>query len=194
MRVLLIFFFIFILNSCLSKKLPPLNYYQINYNFNIFEPKYSKYKNKIIKVSIPLSLTHPLDYKIYYNYGNGNSGKYINSQWEIALYKQLENKFINILNRAKIFKAVIPSQSNVFEDLRLETTIYEFENKIIDNKSYAIIDIEFRLIDMKNRDIIKQKRFKVIKEAKELNAKSYVDVLNKALDELGLKLINWIIK
>jgi ABC-type uncharacterized transport system auxiliary subunit len=185
---------IFILSGCTLKTLPPLNYYSLKENITVQEIKNSPYKNRILKVAIPLSFSNPLDYKLYFNYLDGQRGAYQNSQWQTPLYKQLQKFFIVTLQKAHIFKSVVSTDSTVYEDLRLESTVYALENRIINKKSYAVLDIELRLVDMKDRSIIKQKRFTYQKSAPTFNAKGYIVALNSILEQLANDMVRWLAK
>ena len=191
MRFFIIIIALF-LSGCAMKTLPPLNLYTINENIEVPRVSNSPYKNRVLKVSAPLSLSTPLGYKIYFKYKNGDSGAYQNSQWQIPLYKQLQKFFITALSKANLFKSVVPIESSVYEDLRLESSVYTLENQIEDNISYAVVDIELRLIDMKDRSILKKRRFRYKERAPTFDAKGYINALNSALEKLANDMVIWL--
>jgi len=193
MRYLVVVFFL-LFSGCVFKSLPPLHFYSINSNVNVASVATSPYKNRILKVSPPLSLDTPLDYKIYFKNSNGLSGSYQNSQWQTPLYKQLQRFLIVTLEHSHIFKSVVPIESNVFEDLRLESTIYRLENEISDNTSYAVLDIELRLINMEDRALLKRKRFHYKVQAPTFDATGYIEALNIALERFANDMVAWLAK
>ncbi len=192
MRYLLLIMLFF--TGCAFKSLPPLTLYELSNDITPQSYKQSPYKQRVLKVAPPLSLDTPLDYKIYFKYDNKVSGSYQNAQWQEALYKQLQKFFIVTLQKAQIFKSVVSIESSVYEDLRLESTVYRLENEIKNNHSYAVLDIELRLINMKDRTIIKQKHFVYKELASSFDAKGYVEALNRALKNLANDMIRWIVQ
>ena len=192
MRLFLLAFLIFF-SACSFKQLEPLKQYSLK-EPTIKPVSGSKYKDKVLKVVYPLSVGANLGYKISYLYlKNQDGGYYLNSQYKEQLNYQITRILINTLSKSNLFKNVVPNESDVVEDLRLESTIFKIEHQIrADNSSYAILDIEFRLIDMDSMKIIKSKRFRYTKECRSTDAKGFIEALNEIFEELSYDLINWL--
>ena len=193
MKRLIVVLIALFLGGCTFKELKPITRYSIEPT-NIVTLSHSKYKDKILKVSYPISISIPLTNKIKYNYVGGDSGYYLNSKYCCNVAQLLNGYFIETLQEAKIFKSVEPFQSSVVEDLRLEIMVNRFYNKIEDNNSYAVVDISFNLIDANTNKLIKAKRFREVVKSDTLNAKGYIDALKVALNSIANSLVKWISK
>ena len=189
MRYLILILAIFF-SGCGFKELKPLSYYSIKEPTSL--PKVNRYPNATLKMDYPLALNRSLDYKMAFEYDNGKSGYYQNSQWLTPLNRMIRSNIITTLNRAKVFKSVVPMESSVFENYRLEVTINNFKNVIENNTSYALIDINVSLIDMDNRSIVKRKNFRYKVMANTLNAKGYAEAVNRAFAKFDRDLVEWL--
>jgi len=179
-----------LISGCGFKELKPINYFSISKPTNL--TVYNSYNNSSVKVAYPLSLDRALDYNMAFEYIGGNSGYYQNSQWINPLNKLIRSNIIASLKKAKIFKDVLPIESSVLEDYRIEITVNSFKNIIQNNKSYALINLDISLIDMSSRSIIKRKTFKYKEPSATLNAKGYADAVNRAFKKLDKELILWL--
>ena len=193
MKVIIIFL-IFFLSSCAIKELEPLKEYSLKEPTTVRKVNSSIYKNKILKVEIPLSISSEVGYKISYLYLKDNEGGYyINSQYKEPLNLQLTKILINTLSKSNLFKSVVPYNSDIIEDLKLESTIFKIEHQIKNNNSsFAIFEIEVRLIDSNSKTILKSKRFRYTKECKTTNAQGFIEAFNEILEQFSNDLINWL--
>ncbi|NPA28052.1 MAG: hypothetical protein GXN91_03275 [Epsilonproteobacteria bacterium] len=187
--IILVIFFA----ACSVKKLEPLKLYTLNIP-KVQKVLNSPYKNKTLKVVYPLSIGVNLGYKISYLYlKDGDGGYYVNSQFKETLSYQLTRILLDTLSQSGLFKSVVPYDSDIIEDLRLESTVFRVEHQVReDNSSYAVVDIEFRLVDMESREILKSKRFRYTKECKTTDAKGFIEALNEIFEELSQDLIDWL--
>jgi len=190
MKIVFIFIALILVGCGGFKELEPMNYYTINSSYNLSTKH--KYPNKTLKVSYPLALNRVLAYDMNFEYIGGLKGSYQNSQWREPLNKLIRANIINTLNSAKVFKATIPVESTVMEDYRLEITVNKFKNVIENNISYAVVDMDISLVNMDNLSIVKRKKFKYKESSNSLNAKGYVDAVNRVFKKLDKELIDWI--
>ncbi len=179
------------LAGCAFKSLPELNLYTIKPIENVALA--SKYPTKILKVAYPIALSRELGFKMAFVYENGKSGYYLNSQWQEDIGKLIEYALITSLEKAHIFKAVVPYNSTVLEDYRLEITINRLYHKVVTkNNSYAILDVTLNLLNMDTRAIIKHKRFFYKIPCQSTNAKGYAKALQEAIDAFVKDVIAWL--
>ena len=192
MRVKFIFLIAvaFFITSCGFKELKPLKLYRFD-TPKVYTKKH-KYKGKTLKVNYPISTKESLSYKMLYSYNNQTIGSYLNSQWAFNKGKLLEGYIINALSKAELFSSVVPYDSIVNEDYRLEVVVNNFYNLVENGKSYAILDIRFTLIDMQENRPIKTKEFRYKEAAPSVDAKGYVEAVNKALEKMANDLIEWL--
>jgi len=178
------------LSGCALKETPPMNYYSLDIG-KMPVVQHSKYATKVLKVSYPKPLTQKLTDRIRFSYSSSDRGVYQNSQWSNTLEKLIEGNIITALQQSRLFKAVLPYSSTAGDDLRLESMIYDFSHHVRGNESYAVVSIEFALIDTHTGQLIRTKRFSYREETRTTNAKGYVEATNKILHRLGVDLINW---
>jgi cholesterol transport system auxiliary component len=179
------------LSGCALKEAPPLNYYSLDIG-KMPVVEHSKYRNKVLKVAYPKPLTEKLTDRISFSYSSSDRGIYQNSQWSNTLEKLLEGNIIAALQQSRLFKAVLPYSSTAGVDLRLESMIYDFSHHVRGDASYAVVSIEFALIDTHTGKLIKTKRFSYRENTRTTNAKGYVEASNIILHRMGKDLINWL--
>jgi cholesterol transport system auxiliary component len=180
-----------LLSGCALKEAPPMNYYSLTIG-NIPVVQHSKYQNKVLKVSYPKPLTEKLTDRISFSYSSSDRGVYQNSQWSNTLEKLLEGNIITALQQSRLFKAVLPYSSTAGVDLRLESMIYDFSHHVRGDASYAVVSMEFALIDTHTGMLIKTKRFSYREDTHTTDARGYVEASNKILHRLGVDLITWL--
>jgi len=154
----------------------------------------TRYGAKTIKVSFPQTLKEKISTKMYYSYSLNEQGTYLNSQWSNNLAKLLQGTFISTLTQSQVFRAVLPYASTATEDFRLESTIFDFSHHVRGTDSYAIVSMQFSLINTDTGRLIKSKRFSYKELTTTTDAKGYVEASTKALARLNKALVVWVSK
>jgi cholesterol transport system auxiliary component len=180
-----------LLSGCAVKEAPPIKNYTLDAG-SVPVVQISKYKNKVLKVSYPQTLKEKITDKMCFSYSSSDRGVYLNSQWSNNLEKLIGGNIITILQKSRLFKAVLPYASTAGEDLRLESMIYDFSHHIRGDASYAVISIQFALIDTDTGRLIKTKRFSYREDTPTMDAAGYAKATNKALHRLSRDLVNWL--
>ncbi|HHD78033.1 MAG TPA: hypothetical protein ENK90_00290 [Epsilonproteobacteria bacterium] len=154
--------------------------------------KNTQYRYTTLKVIFPQSIREEMSEKMNFSYSNDERGVYQNSQWSNTMSKLLEGTLIDMLDKSKLFKAVLSDTSTLQENYRLESNIFAFEHKVRGTQSHAVISIQFTLINAKTGKLIKSKRFNYREKTESTDAKGYVNATNIAISKLGRDLIYWI--
>jgi len=182
---------LFVLSGCSLKEAAPLKVYTLN-SGNVTPVTYSDYRNKTIKVSYPQALKEKLSNGMSYSYSSSERGEYQNSQWSNNAGKLIQGNIIQILVQSRIFKAVLPYESTAGEDFRLESTVFDFSHYVRGEASYAIVSIQFSLINTDSGKLIKTKRFSYKENTQTLDARGYVEATNRAMVRLSRDLVVWL--
>jgi cholesterol transport system auxiliary component len=182
---------LFVLSGCSLKEAAPLKVYTLD-SGNVTPVAYSNYRNKTIKVSYPQTLKEKLTNGMAYSYSSSERGEYLNSQWSNNAGKLIQGNIIQVLVQSRIFKAVLPYESTAGEDLRLESTVFAFSHHVRGEASYAIVSIQFSLINTDSGQLIKTKRFSYKENTQTLNARGYVEATNRAMARLSRDLVEWL--
>jgi len=180
-----------LLSGCAMKEAPPMKNYTLDAG-NVPVVKAGKYRTKVLKVSYPQTLKEKITDKMSFSYSSSDRGVYVNSQWSNNLEKLIEGNIIAVLQQSGLFKAVLPYASTAGEDLRLESMIYDFSHHVRGDDSYAVISIQFALIDTDTGRLIKTKRFSYREDTPTVDAKGYAQAANKAFERLSNDLILWL--
>lgn len=187
--VLTTIIFVILIGGCAK---PPLKSY-------IFStPKVAKqspiFKDKIVKVDYPKSIEDGSNVNIYYfNDSNLTRSYYKYHQWSLPLNRLVMAHIIETLTKSHLFKNVIDYSSKASSNYLLEATIYRFSQEIKDNRSYADISINLRLID-RDGSLIKSRYFNYKIKTDSINAPSFVKASNKAMKRFSKDLIKWLRK
>ena len=182
---------LFLLSGCSLKESSPITEYTLSAN-PVAAVSSSSYRNKAIKVTYPDSLKEKYSRNINYSYGLSDRGVYQNSQWINALPFLIEGSVIEALEQGHMFKGVLPFSSTVYEDYRLESTIYDFSHHVRGEASYAIVSIRFTLIDTKTGKMTKTRKFSYKEITSTTNARGFVAAANVAMSKLSRDLVNWL--
>ena len=182
---------LFVLSGCSLKEAAPLKVYTLD-SGNVTPVTYSNYRNKTIKVSYPQTLKEKLTNGMAYSYSSSERGEYLNSQWSNNAGKLIQGNIIQVLVQSRIFKAVLPYESTAGEDLRLESTVFAFSHHVRGEASYAIVSIQFSLINTDSGQLIKTKRFSYKENTQTLDARGYVEATNRAMARLSRDLVEWL--
>ena len=180
-----------LISGCALKEAPPMNTYTLEVE-NVSVIQHSKYRNKVLKVAYPQTLKEKVTDRMRFSYSSNDSGVYQNSQWSNALEKLIQGSVITMLQESRMFKAVLPYASTAGEDLRLESMIYDISHHIRGKASYAVLSIEFALIDTSTGRLIKTKRFSYKEETPTVDARGYAEATNQALQRLSRDLVMWL--
>ncbi len=177
------------LSAC--SKAPALKLYTLEVGEVPIVPK-SPYRHKTIKVSYPQSLKEPISEKMLFSYSSSDRGAYQNSEWTHTLSKLLQGTLIDLLDRSRLFRAVLPDSSLLQENYRLESNIFAFEHRVRGESSHAIVSIYFTLIDVDSGKLLKSKRFSYQEATPSTDAKGYAKAVNAIMARLSRDLVEWI--
>lgn len=181
----------FLLSGCSLKESAPITEYTLSAD-PVTPVSSSRYRNKAIKVTYPDSLKEKLSRDINYSYSLSDRGVYQNSQWVNSIPRLIQGSVIEALDQSHIFKGVLPFSSTVYEDYRLESTVYDFSHHVRGEESYAIVSIRFTLIDTSTGRMTKTRRFSYKEYTKTTDARGFVAAANVAMSQLTRDLVNWL--
>jgi cholesterol transport system auxiliary component len=106
--------------------------------------------------------------------------------------KLLQGTLIDVLDRSKLFKAVLSDTSTLKENYRLESNIFAFEHRVRGEQSHSVVSIQFTLINADTGKLIKSKRFSYQEPTLTTDAKGYAEATNKVIVKLSQALLQWI--
>ena len=155
--------------------------------------KTSPYKNKNIKVTHPYSIRGEVSQKMQFSYSSSDSGSYQNSEWSSTVGKLLHGTFVEVLDSSRIFKTELLDTSSAKENYRLESNIFAFWHSVRGSDSYAVVSIQFTLIDTQGGGyLVKSKRFSYQEPTKTIDAKGYAEATNVIIGRLSKDLLEWL--
>ena len=193
MRYIFLFIPLIFLSCAVSNS--PISEYRIDvalkkYNFNT-----TQCSNKSLKISDAFSSNSLKTLKMNYVENRFKQFAYSQSQWAQIPNKAITNEVAKYIKNTNIFKSVHIISSRSVSDLLLEININDFMQYFEKNatKSYVNAEIDFTLIDLKNRKIIATKSFNSKLDAKP-DAKGGVIALNSALENILLDSGKWLAK
>jgi len=185
----------FTLTGCATQTMPEITSYAIAVSgANNPAPDKQPVFSKILKVSIPDSSSAIMSRDILYQGGDYALNSYAYSRWIDTPNKMLGNLFISSIRQRNIFTTVLPVASRGKGDYILESTLYEFQQKInTANGSEARIRILFDLINKRNGNVIASKELSASEPAPSVNVKGGVSALNKASYSIATSLNEWLL-
>ncbi len=154
--------------------------------------KQSPYRYKTIKVTYPQSLREQISQKMNFSYSMSDRGTYQNSEWSNNMSKLLQGTLIDVLDKSRLFKAVLSDTTTLKENYRLESNIFAFEHRVRGESSHAIVSIQFTLIDADTGKLVKSKRFSYQEPTPSTDAKGYATATNVIMSRLSSDLVGWL--
>jgi cholesterol transport system auxiliary component len=180
-----------LLSGCSLKEAPVMKVYSLAVP-SVIPVSSSPYRSKILKVAYPIALNEKLNNDMHYSYSLTDRGDYLNSCWSNNVGRLLQGSFIQILSQAQIFKVVVPFASNVEENLRLESTLFDLSHHIRGERSYAVLSIQFTLMNAENGKLLKARKFRYTETTQSTDAKGYVNAMNRIIARLSRDLVAWL--
>jgi len=190
MKIILLLGFL-LLNGCSFKEAPVMKAYTLEMPRVSAVPS-AQYRNKILKVSYPVALNEKLGDEMHYSYSLADRGAYLNSRWSNDVGRLLQGNIIQVLSQAKLFRVVVPYASDVQENLRLEATVFDFSHHVRGEASYAVVSIQFTLMNAETGKLVKARRFSYRETTPTVDAKGYVEATNRIMEKLARDLIAWL--
>jgi len=187
----LVLMVLLIMSGCALKEAAPMKIYTLDAG-DVSPVVSSRYKKSVLKVSYPQTLKEKMSDKMCFSYSSSDRGVYLNSEWSNAVEKLVQGSVIEILQQSRLFKAVLPYASTAGEDYRLESMIYDFSHHLRGDDSYAIVSIEFTLVDSYTGKLVKSRRFSYKEPTPTVDASGYVIATNKAMHRLAHDLVLWL--
>lgn len=182
---------LFLLSGCSMKEAPVMKVYSF-VTPSITPVSHARYRDKILKVSYPIALSEKLNDKMHYSYSLTDKGEYLNSRWSNDTGRLLQGSVIRILTESRLFKVVVPFAADVEENLRLESTVFDFSHHVRGEASYAVVSIQFTLMNAETGKLVKARRFRYREPTKTIDAKGYVEATNRIMVRLSRDLIDWL--
>ena len=113
-------------------------------------------------------------------------------RWSELPSTRLQEIFIESIEKQKIFRATVSSRSYAMADLILESTLENFEEIYVDNKSFVQVKVRFRLIKRQGADIIGSILVDSVYPVEKKEASGVVLAFNKAVEKVVFDLIGWL--
>ena len=152
----------------------------------------NSYKERSIKVSFPQSIKEPMSEKMHFSYAANDRGIYQNARWSNNMGRLLQGILIEVLDRSRLFKVVLSDMSTLEENYRLESTVFDFEHQVRGADSYAVVSVQFTLINADTGTLVKSKRFSYQERTPTTDAKGYAAATNTIMIRLSDDLLKWI--
>ncbi|WP_294956336.1 ABC-type transport auxiliary lipoprotein family protein [Sulfurovum sp.] len=191
MRYIMLVLSFLLLSGCSFKEAPVMKVYSLLIP-HVSPVSGGEYRNKILKVSYPVGLGEKLTDGMLYSYSLSDSGEYLNSRWSNNIGRLLQGSMIQILSQSRLFKVVVPYTSNIEENLRLESTIFDFSHHVRGKDSYAVVSIQFTLTNAETGKLLKAKRFSYRENTPTTDAKGYAEATNRIMVKLSRDLVRWL--
>ena len=152
----------------------------------------SPFKQSVLKVTYPQSVREQMSQRMNFSYSDSDYGTYLNAEWSNHMSKLLQGTLMTVLDESMLFKAVIADTSTVTENYKLESDIFAFEHRVRGRESYAVVSIQFTLINATTGRLLKSKRFSYKEATKSTDAKGYASATNQIVGKLSTDLLRWL--
>ncbi|MFH0710892.1 MAG: ABC-type transport auxiliary lipoprotein family protein [Pseudomonadota bacterium] len=146
-----------------------------------------------LKVSSTRSIPSLSSTQIYYLKDTSRLDAYLYSTWTDSPSSMIDRSLYSSLQNRQLFTTLIPTTSSAMADLILESDLNAFYHRFLDDsKSEGVIDITYRLIDLKTKTALGSKRFFITEPALSANAQGGVNALTKATQRLSENTTDWL--
>lgn len=151
------------------------------------------HSNKTLRLSTTKTILSLSSKNIYYFHSRGKSGSYLYSRWSDNPAQLIERYLIASLEEHRMFNSLIPPTSSAQADWILESDLHAFYHRFIsDTKSQGVIDITYRIIDIKTNHLISSQRFLITTPAPSNDASGAISALSQGTKTLIEECSFWI--
>lgn len=182
----------FILTGCATHT-PSISEYSLNIGRNSTQfstPIASSKTLQYQRIKAPASLSSKA---ILYTQHDQEIGHYLYSSWKDSPSSMIDISTLGALQESRLFANIIPAYSQSKGDYLLESDLNALYHQLHDtSSSEGIIDITYRLIDIKTRQCIATKHLILTHPADTHDAKGGVNALKKGLETLHEQTIQWL--
>lgn len=187
----LYFLSVFLLFGC-STSTPAVNEYTL-LTSNINQSKSTALSSKTLSVASSKSIGSLLGKNLIYLYENGQTGSYLYSRWSDTPAALIQRSLLASLNEKALFASLSPTTSLAQTDWVLESDLDAFYHRFSKNTSDGYIDITYRLVDTRTKQLLASKRFTISSPAVSKDAQGGVEALKNATEKLNTQCIDWLI-
>ena len=185
---------LFMMGGCtLQSKVPPVSKYQLDVSTDVAATGAEGCKDKVVRLGLIESSMLLNGRNIYYSTDDAQSFTYTKARWIEPLSSQLANLIEQSITKREIFKDVIPIRSLARNDLLLESSIYDFSQKIhADGTTTLHLSMKFVLLQQYERTIIATKFFDISQDEKEGNIEGALKGYNVLVRQLLEETNSWL--
>jgi cholesterol transport system auxiliary component len=180
-----------LLTGCSVAPTPPIQEYTL-LGEESPHPAPSVQSPKILTVAPPKALRAYAGKQIVYQKNPHEIDAYLYSRWSDTPATMVHRSLLRSLHQHSLFSSAIPTSSQVQGDWLLESELDAFDHRIRDEKSEALIDITYRLIDTQAKRPISIKRFTITSPSRTSDAAGGVQALRNAQNELNHQCLAWL--
>lgn len=191
MRLFICTLFIALLMMGCSSTTPSINEYTLLSSRNTPDA-HLPLTPKTLNIAHPKVLSSLNSKSILYLRNDTESGNYLYSRWSDTPAALIQRSLIQSLQNDNLFSSVSPTSSVSQSDWLVESDLDAFYHRFVDDRSEGYIDITYRLINPKTKQIIASKRFTITAPAHSNDAIGGVDALKNALQELNNQCSAWL--
>lgn len=149
--------------------------------------------NLSLRITPTKSIASLASKDLYYLRNSAQIGTYLYSRWADTPASMIDRSLVSSLQNRRLFAALLPNGSNAHSDLILESDLHAFYHRIdADGTSEGFIDITYRLIEFKSKNMIASKRFIIISPSPSADARGGADALSVATRHLSQESILWL--
>lgn len=156
-------------------------------------PKASPLSIKTLSVASSQPIGSLRGKNLVYVQENGLSGVYLYSRWSDTPSAMMQRSLLALLNKEALFSSISPNTTFAQTDWALESDMDAFYHRLFKNRSEGYIDITYRLVDVRSKQLLASKRFNVSYPAASMDAKGGVAALKNATDDINRQCIDWLI-
>lgn len=192
MRSYLLYFVAVLLYSGCSTATPAVDEYTL-LPIQRTLPKGGPLSTKTLSVASSRPIGSLSGKNIIYVREDGLTGPYLYSRWSDTPAALMQRSLLALLNKEALFFSVSPATSLAQTDWVLESDLDAFDHRLFKNRSEGYIDITYRLVDVRTKQLLASRRFNVSYPAASMDAKGGVKALKNAAEELNRQCIDWLI-
>ena len=194
-KIYILLGFLFLFSGC-STSSPVVTKYKISSSIDVPKQKTSTCSSKNVKVSSAFTNSALMSKDMSYVQGDSKVYKYSESAWFNNPNRMVSSELIKMLRELNIYRSVQESRSRTTADLIIESTLEDFMQYYSEDlsSSYALVQINFSLIDAKMNKVIDAKTFRSKVDAKTIDAQGGVKALRSALKNVLQDSSVWFVK
>jgi len=183
-----------LLGGCATQRVPPAAVYTLKPDFDaVTAPAGERRNSGLVLKLAPIRSGRPFTTtRMLYTKNGIEQNSFAYSRWSDSPVSMLQLQLTEGLNRSGLFKAVLPPATSIKSDLVLEGTLLDFSLHMDGERTAAVMEIRFLLLDRRHAKVLAGRLFRTRVPLQQASPAATAEALDQATRITLQQLTGWL--